>query len=73
MQCKEIIEVLEQDYSRSYALPWDNVGLLAGRDDKEVKKIYVAVDATDEVIEAACACKADTVSYTHLDVYKRQD
>ena len=56
MQCKEIIEVLEQDYSRSYALPWDNVGLLAGRDDKEVKKIYVAVDATDEVIEAACAC-----------------
>ena len=39
MQCKEIIEVLEQDYSRSYALPWDNVG---------------------------------PVSYTHLDVYKRQ-
>ena len=30
MQCKEIIEVLEQDYSRSYALPWDNVGLLTG-------------------------------------------
>ena len=59
MQCKEIIEVLEQDYSRSYALPWDNVGLLAGRDDKEVKNIYVAVDATDEEIEAACACKAD--------------
>ena len=65
MQCKEIIEVLEQDYSRSYALPWDNVGLLAGRDDKEVKKIYVAVDATDEVIEAACACKADMLITHH--------
>lgn len=65
MQCKEIIEILEMDYSRSYALSWDNVGLLAGRTDKEVKKIYVAVDATDEVIEAACACKADMLITHH--------
>lgn len=65
MQCKEIIELLERDYSRSYALSWDNVGLLAGRTDKEVKKIYVAVDATDEVIEAACACKADMLITHH--------
>lgn len=65
MQCKEIIEILERDYSRSYALPWDNVGLLAGRTDKEVKKIYVAVDATDEVIEAACACKTDMLITHH--------
>ena len=41
MQCKEIIEVLEQDYSRSYALPWDNVGLLTGRADKVVKKMCI--------------------------------
>ena len=65
MQGKEIIEGLEKDYSRSYALPWDNVGLLTGRDDKVVKKIYVAVDATDEVIEAACACKADMLITHH--------
>lgn len=65
MQCKEIMEILETDYSRSYALPWDNVGLLAGRTDKEVKKIYVAVDATDEVIEAACACGADMLITHH--------
>ena len=30
-----------------------------------VKKIYVAVDATDEVIEAACACKADMLITHH--------
>ena len=30
-------------------------------------------DATrEEVIEAAKAANADSVSYTHLDVYKRQ-
>ena len=35
MQCKDIIKIIEQDYSPRYALSWDNVGLLAGRDDKE--------------------------------------
>ena len=49
MLCKDIIKIIEQDYSPRYALSWDNVGLLAGRDDKEVAKIYVALDATDEV------------------------
>ncbi len=36
MQCKDIIKTIEPHYSRSYALSWDNVGLLAGRDEKEV-------------------------------------
>ena len=50
MRCDEICTLLEQEYSREYACEWDNVGLLAGRRDKEVKKILLALDATDEVI-----------------------
>ena len=53
MLCKDIIKIIEQDYSPRYALSWDNVGLLAGRDDKEVANIYVALDATDEVVDEA--------------------
>ena len=36
MRCSEIIEKLEALSPESFAEEWDNVGLLAGRRDKEV-------------------------------------
>ena len=65
MLCKDIIDVIEQKYTRTAALGWDNVGLLAGRYDKEVEKIYVALDATDEVIDEAIAAGADMLVTHH--------
>lgn len=65
MLCKDIIKIIEQDYSPRYALSWDNVGLLAGRDDKEVAKIYVALDATDEVVDEAILAGADMLVTHH--------
>jgi len=65
MLCKEIMEIIEEKYARTYALDWDNVGLLAGRSDKSVKKIYVALDATDEVIDAAIKMGADMLVTHH--------
>ncbi|MCF2681687.1 Nif3-like dinuclear metal center hexameric protein [Faecalicatena contorta] len=69
MVCREIMEVIEQTYSRAYAMSWDNVGLLVGRDDKEVQKIYLAVDATDEVIDAAVSCHADMLVTHHPMIF----
>lgn len=51
MQCKEIMQVIEATYPRTAALDFDNVGLLAGRADKEVNRVYLALDATDRVID----------------------
>ena len=65
MLCKDIIKIIEQDYSPRYALSWDNVGLLAGRDDKEVAKRYVALDATDEVVDEAILAGADMLVTHH--------
>lgn len=65
MLCKEIIKIIEDTYPKSEALEWDNVGLLAGRTEKEVQKIYVALDATDEVIDAAIAMQADMLVTHH--------
>ena len=65
MLCRKIIEIIESAYPGSYALEWDNVGLLAGRDDKEVKYIYVALDATDEVVENAVHSGADMLITHH--------
>lgn len=65
MICREIIEVIEKDFPRECALEWDNVGLLAGRDDKEVKCIYIALDATDEAVGMAAAAEADMLVTHH--------
>ena len=53
MQVKDIIEILEGLAPASYACSWDNVGLQAGRRQAEVHKIYIGLDATDEVVEDA--------------------
>ena len=59
MLCKEIIKKLEEVYPKNAALEWDNVGLLVGREQKEVKNIYVALDLTEEVLDKAIEEKAD--------------
>ena len=65
MKCSEIIEHLEQLSPPSFAEDWDNVGLLAGRRDKEVQRIYIALDATDEVVDDAVRCGADLLLTHH--------
>ena len=65
MLCKEIINVIERTYPRQAAMEWDNVGLLVGRTDKEVKRVLVALDMTDEVLEEAIAMRADMVVTHH--------
>ena len=65
MLCREIIHVIQEDYPEQTALAWDNVGLLLGRLEKEVKKIYVALDATDEVIAEAIHERADMLLTHH--------
>ncbi len=49
---------------------WDNVGLLAGRPEKEVKRVYLALDATDEVIEHAAQFKAELLLTHHPMIFK---
>lgn len=65
MLCRDIMKVIESTYPKHAALEWDNVGLIVGRMDKEVKKIYVALDATDEVIDDAIMREADMLITHH--------
>ena len=52
---RDILEVMEAIAPASLAEPWDNVGLQVGRDDWPVQKIRVVLDATDELVCAACS------------------
>ena len=70
MKCSEIIEGLQRLAPESCACDWDNPGLLAGRSDKEVKKIYIALDATDQVVEDAVQWGADMLLTHHPLIFK---
>lgn len=65
MKCKEIIETLEKKYAPSFAESWDNVGLLVGDREKEVHKVFLALDVTDESLEEAIKEKADLIITHH--------
>ena len=71
MKCSEIIKILETLSPRSMACDWDNPGLLAGRSGKEVKTIFLAVDATDSVIEQAEQAGADMI-LTHHRLFSKE-
>ncbi len=65
MKCSDIIACLERVAPRCFAEKWDNVGLLAGREDKEVNKILLALDPTSDVVEEASNWKADLLITHH--------
>lgn len=58
---------LEERWNPSYALEWDNVGLLVGREEKEIKKIFTALDATEETIAQALEFGADSSDHPSPD------
>ena len=70
MKCSEVRERLEVLAPPKFAESWDNVGLLAGRTSKDIKKVYLAVDATDEVIEDAIEAGADMLLTHHPLIFK---
>ena len=69
MECALICESLEELSPKRFALSFDNVGLLVGRYDKDVKTIYIALDATDEVIDAAIEYEADMLITHHPMIF----
>lgn len=71
MKCYEIIEKLESLSPTTFAEEWDNVGLLAGRRDKEVRTVYIALDATDEVVGEAVRLGADLLLTHHPLIFRK--
>ena len=53
MKVSEITEILDKWMPRSIAEDFDNVGLLIGDSNSEVKNILVTLDTTSNVIDEA--------------------
>ena len=65
MLLKEVMELLEEQSPLYYACDWDNSGLLAGRSNQDIRKIYIALDASDEAVEEAVLEEADLLLTHH--------
>ena len=69
MKVREITDKIEKRIPRQAALEWDNVGLLLGDFDWDVHRIYIALDATDRVIDHAVESGADMIITHHPMLY----
>ena len=70
MKARDIINILEKKFPKINAEEWDNVGLIIGDYDKEVKKIQFSLDATLESIENAISEKVDMLITHHPIIFK---
>lgn len=69
MKCKEIIELIENEFPMKYAESWDNTGFQVGNREKEVSHIFVAMDVTEENIDEAIRVGADMIVTHHPMIF----
>lgn len=65
MKVADFLHRVEEEIPKNLALDWDNVGLLVGDENARVSKVYLALDATDEVIDHAIEAGADLLLTHH--------
>ncbi len=62
---KEVEQLLFDLAPCELAQEWDNVGLLVGKGDREVRKVLVALDITEDVVDEAIAGDFDLIVAHH--------
>lgn len=71
MKCKDIIEILEELSPTRFASDWDNIGLMVGDKDMDVKKILIALDGDDAAIDHAIDFGVDLIVTHHPLIFKK--
>ena len=66
----DILKFIETAAPPCMAESWDNVGLLCGRRDREVKKLLVALDPFRNVIQEAIDWNADLIVTHHPLIFR---
>ncbi len=67
---RDVVQIVEAMAPFHLAETWDNVGLQTGRMDWPVRSIWVALDPTPDVMEAACQAGADLLVTHHPLIFK---
>jgi putative NIF3 family GTP cyclohydrolase 1 type 2 len=61
----DVIQVMEEIAPIHLAEDWDNVGLQVGKNSWSVKKIWIALDPTPEVVASAAEHKVNLLITHH--------
>lgn len=69
MKIKSLIKKLEKNFPKNIAESWDNVGLLVGNESREITKVQVSLDATEEVIDHAIEVGANLIITHHPIIF----
>lgn len=70
MKVRDFIEKMNEFCPFDSAYSWDNVGLLVGDCDSDIKGIYIALDVSDEVIEHALEKNCNLILTHHPMIFK---
>ncbi|CEK30316.1 dinuclear metal center protein [[Clostridium] sordellii] len=71
MKLKSLIKQIEKKYPLNLAYDWDNVGLLVGDYENEVKKIMVALEANEKVVNEAIEKEIDLIITHHPFIFSK--
>ncbi len=67
---KDIIDIIEDKVPSSLKEEWDNVGLIIGDKETEIKKVILALDCTESVVSEAIDKKADLIITHHPLIFE---
>lgn len=70
MQVKDIARALEAVAPKTLQEEWDNVGLMVGNPEAEVKKILLALTPSEDILDEAVRLGADMVVSHHPFIFK---
>lgn len=65
-----VIQLMEELAPKHYAVPDDKIGLQLGALNKDIRKVLVALDVTDEVVEEAIREQADLIIAHHAIIFR---
>lgn len=71
MKLNKIIKEFEKIYPIELAYDWDNVGLLIGDKNKEINKILVSLDITEDTIQEAILKGVDAIFSHHPMIFSK--
>lgn len=70
LKCQVIIDAMEKIAPKRLAESWDNPGLLVGSGSREVSKVYVCLDVTEETAERAIANGCELIVAHHPLIFR---
>ena len=71
MILKQIIKKIESKYPLNLAYDWDNVGLIIGDVESDIKKVLIVLEANDKVVDEAIKNNIDLIITHHPFIFSK--